>query len=271
MSNQQARQKVVLVTGASSGIGKTTAEYFAARGYQVFGTSRQPASTDAAVEMVQLDVTDEQSVVRCVEQVVAKAGQIDILINNAGMALQGSFEDASDAEIKHQFEVNVFGVVRMIKAVLPHMRKQQSGRIINFSSIVGYAAIPFLSYYSSSKYAIEGISEALYHEVLPHGIKLSIIQPGVVKTDFFNNGLTSSDTIADYRPDAQQLGTSLNKKIDKGIAVEKVARVTFKAATCRSPKRRYTVGPDAVMVAILRPFVPEFIFSLIWHREFGLS
>ncbi|MDH5178135.1 MAG: SDR family NAD(P)-dependent oxidoreductase [Gammaproteobacteria bacterium] len=273
MGETNQTKGVVFITGASLGIGKVTADLFAARGFLVIGTSRKPAqaTTDTGVEMLALDVTDPASVEQCVQQVIARAGRIDVLINSAGMAIQGSFEENTEAEVRYQYEVNVLGVDRVIRAVLPQMRKQGGGRIINLSSIVGFAAMPYLAHYSASKYAIEGLSEALYHEVAPFGIKVCSVQPAVVKTDFFGNGKKSTEVHNAYRRDSAALDRALGKKIEQGMSVDKVARTIFRAATSRWPKRRYPVGFDAVMVAALRPFLPDLIYKLIWHREFGLS
>src|SRR5690606_35507590 len=159
--------KVVLITGASSGLGRATARLLAERGYRVFGTSRRPPADapTGGVEPLALDVCADASVAACVQTVLARAGRIDALINNAGYELGGALEEATLEEAQRQFETNFFGAVRMIRAVLPAMRRQGGGRIVNVSSLAGLAPVPFLGLYSASKFALEGYSEALRHEV----------------------------------------------------------------------------------------------------------
>jgi short-subunit dehydrogenase len=175
--------QTVLVTGASSGIGRATARLLAERGFTVFGTARKPSPPDegakSGVTMVALDVRSDESVRACVEQVVAKAGRLDVLVNNAGYSLTGAAEETSVEEAKAQLETNFFGAVRMVNAVLPGMRKAEAGKIINISSLAGSTAIPYSGFYSASKFALEGYSESLWYEVRPFGISVSLVEPFV--------------------------------------------------------------------------------------------
>jgi NAD(P)-dependent dehydrogenase (short-subunit alcohol dehydrogenase family) len=182
-------QRVVLITGASSGVGQSMARLLAREKYKVFETSRNPAIAEAipAVEMLPLDVRAGDSVRVCVEAVSSRAGHIDVLINNAGYELAGAVEELTSEEIRAQFETNFFGVVRMVKAVLPAMRRQRRGHIINVSSLAGVSSIPFLGMYCASKFALEGYTEALRHEVKPFNIRVSLTEAGFLKTPMMNN------------------------------------------------------------------------------------
>ncbi|HEX5336932.1 MAG TPA: oxidoreductase, partial [Gallionella sp.] len=175
--------QVVVVTGVSSGIGRTTAEQFAARKCKVFGTVRNLAKTKPipGVELVEMDVRDEASVKRGIQSVIDQAGRIDVLVNNAGVSLVGSVEETSVSEAQSLFDTNVFGMLRTIQAVLPHMRAQRSGRIINISSVLGFIPAPFMGIYAASKHAVEGLSETLDHEVRKFGIRVVLVEPAYTK------------------------------------------------------------------------------------------
>jgi len=177
--------RVALVTGASSGFGQATAALLAAQGFQVFGTSRAPThSTAGSFELLPLDVCSETSVQTCVQTILERTGRIDLLVNNAGFAQGGALEENSLEDARAQFETNVFGVLRVLKAVLPVMRRQGSGQIITVSSLLGVVAMPYLSLYASSKFALEGMIEGLYHELSPFHIKVSLVEPGFFRTKF---------------------------------------------------------------------------------------
>src|SRR5262245_19664927 len=193
-------QQVVLVTGASSGVGLATARLLAQGGYRVIGASRNPATVGvtAGVTMLPLDVRSDDSVVACVNTVADLAGRLDILVNSAGYELAGAVEDLSMDEIKAQFETNFFGVVRMVKAALPLMRRQQHGQIINVSSLAGLSAIPFMGIYSASKFALEGWTQALRLEVRPLNIRVSEIEAGFLRTPMMNHRQVAAGRIAEY-------------------------------------------------------------------------
>ena len=197
-----AVQKVVLVTGASSGAGQATARLLAQRGYRVFGTSRSPAGGEVTpgLEMLSLDVRADASVAACIDAVSSRAGRLDVLVNNAGYELAGALEELSLEEARSQFETNFFGVVRMVKAVLPLMRQQKEGWIINVSSLSGISPIPFMGMYSASKFAVEGYTEVLRQELKPFNIHVSQIEPGFLKTPMMNHRQVAAQTIGAYDP-----------------------------------------------------------------------
>src|SRR4030042_6865670 len=197
-----SEKKVVLITGVSSGIGQATARLLVQRDFTIFGTARNPSGVKeiAGVEVLTLDVRSDESVNTCVDAVLKRAGRLDILVNNAGYLLWGVVEEVAVEEGKAQFETNFFGVVRMVKRVLPIMRKQGSGQIINISSGVGLASLPFVGFYSDSKFALEGYTEALRHEVKPFRIKVSLVEPGYIKSHLRQNQQLATDQISDYDP-----------------------------------------------------------------------
>ena len=179
-----SNSKVVVITGVSSGIGRATAAKFALRGCRVFGTVRNLARTQpiAGVELIQMDVRDEASVRHGVDTIIRRADRIDVLVNSAGVGLLGATEETSVAEAQTLFDTNVFGILRTTQAVLPHMRAQRSGRIVNISSVLGFLPAPYMGLYSASKHAVEGMSETLDHEVRKFGIRVSLVEPSFTKT-----------------------------------------------------------------------------------------
>lgn len=224
--------KTVLITGASSGIGRTIAEYLAQKGYQVIGTSRN-GNVIANYDMIALDINNEQSVNMAIQTCLERYQKIDILINNAGFGICGAIEDTSIEEAKQQFETNFFGAVRMIKAVLPHMRERKQGLIINISSIGGLIGLPFQGFYSSSKFALEGLMEALRLEIKPFNISALNINPGDFKTGFTSNRRKTKVTSIHYQtaldttlsiyerdeqnaPEPYEIGVLIEKLIKKG-------------------------------------------------------
>jgi len=250
--------RIALVTGASSGIGLVTAKALWRDGYRVFGTSRKPMSnTPDGVTMLICDVTDDASVQAAVDDVLSRAGRIDLLVNNAGIGLLGGAEESSAAQAKAVFDVNVFGVLRMTNAVLPVMRRQRSGRIINLSSILGLIPSPYNALYASTKHAIEGYSESLDHEVRTQGIRVVLVEPGVTRTSFEENITRPDQPLPVYetiRANAEKL---MREIIAKGDAPEVVAATVVRAANAASPKRRYTAGKAAAQVRFMRRFLPE--------------
>lgn len=254
----KSEHRVALVTGASSGIGLVTAQALRRVGYHVFGTSRKPmANTPDGITMLICDVTDDTSVQIAVDEVFGRTGQIDLLVNNAGIGLLGGAEESSTAQAKAVFDVNVFGVLRMTNAVLPVMRRQRSGRIINLSSILGLIPAPYNALYASTKHAIEGYSESLDHEVRTQGIRVVLVEPGVTRTSFEENITRPDQPIAVYdtiRANAEKL---MREVVEKGDAPEIVAATVVRAANAASPKRRYTAGKAAGQVRFMRRFLPE--------------
>jgi len=252
--------KVAVVTGASSGIGEATAERLAAAGYRVFGTSRRTgAAEQRSFEMLTLDVTSDRSVDVAVREVIQRGGRIDVLVNNAGfgVGLAGD-EESSVAQAQAIFDTNFFGTVRMTRAVVPHMRRQAAGRIINIGSGLGFVPMPYMAVYSASKHAIEGYSESLDHELRTRGIRVVIVEPGFTKTPFDAKLLEPDSKIEEY----QETRAALNKRYQEVTAAGDqpgaVADVVLKAATAARPKLRYPVGRVATF-QLLRRFAPALV------------
>lgn len=258
-----SEQEVVLVTGASSGVGQATARLLAGRGYRVFGTSRQPAAADdpSGVTMLSLDVRSDDSVAACLSAVSGLAGRLDILVNNAGYEQAGALEELSLAEAKAQFETNFFGVVRMVKAVLPLMRRQRHGQIINVTSLAGLSAIPFMGIYSASKFALEGYTEALRLEVKPFNIRVSQIEVGFLRTPMMNNRQVAAERITEYDPWRQRAFDAIRASEENGPGPELVASTVLEIAASRTPRLRYVVGKQARFVTRLRRFLPAGAFE----------
>lgn len=253
---------VALVTGASSGIGYATAKALQNAGYRVFGTSRRAATGSAdGVAMMNCDVTDDTSVAKLVEDVLAEAGRIDLLVNNAGVGLFGGAEESSLAQAQALFNVNVFGVIRMTNAVLPIMRRQGKGRIVNLSSAHGFIPAPYFALYAATKHAVEGYSQSLDHELRTLGIRVTLVEPTYTRTAFDEN-LVKPDQLLDTY-DAARAGMTVvvGEAIKQGDTPEIVAETIVKAATDSEPKLRYPAGKLARRVSILRRFVPASAFD----------
>ncbi|GAB3254538.1 oxidoreductase [Chitinimonas naiadis] len=249
---------VALVTGASSGIGRATTKALQQAGYRVFGTSRKAAAGDVhGVTMLSCDVTDEASVQAMVDEVLNQAGRIDLLVNNAGIGLLGGAEESSTAQAQALFNVNVFGVTRVTNAVLPTMRSQGKGRIINVSSILGLIPSPFNALYASTKHAVEGYSESLDHELRTQGIRVVLVEPGVTRTSFEENIVRPDRPLSVYDVVRPRMEALMRKWVDAGDAPEVVANTVVVAATDAVPRRRYTAGKQAGQVRALRRFFPE--------------
>jgi NAD(P)-dependent dehydrogenase (short-subunit alcohol dehydrogenase family) len=257
------RPPVVLVTGASSGIGRAIAGAFASKGFEVFGTSRNPRNSDpiAGVEFVQLDVTDPESVAAAVSTVIQRAGRIDVLVNNAGFGVLGAAEESSTAQAQALFETNFFGLVRVTREVLPYLRAQRSGRIINIGSVLGFVPAPYGALYSASKHAVEGYSESLDHETRDFGVRVSVVEPDYTKTSFDAAAVDADSPIDSYAPIRDHVKAVLAASIPAGDDPAVVAQVVLKAATSRTPKVRYPAGPLARRLALLKRFAPSALFD----------
>lgn len=262
---------VALVTGASSGIGRATAKALLGAGYFVFGTSRRAvAERSDGITMLTCDVTDDASVAQLVDEVLARAGRIDLLVNNAGIGLLGGAEESSTLQAQALFDVNVFGVLRMTNAVLPAMRRQKSGRIINLSSVLGLIPAPYSALYASTKHAIEGYSESLDHELRPFGIRVVLVEPAYTRTSFEEN-LVRPDRLLDIYDSARAgMNEVLRKATERGDVPEVAAGTVVKAATALAPRRRYAAGKLALQVSFLRRFVPESAFDKSLRKQNGL-
>jgi short-subunit dehydrogenase len=259
---------VALVTGASTGIGRATAKTLQSAGFRVFGTSRRAAAEQSdGVTMLPCDVTDDASVAKLVDEVLARAGRIDLLVNNAGLGLLGGAEESSIVQAKSLFDVNVFGVMRVTNAVLPIMRRQGKGRIVNLSSVLGLIPAPYSALYASTKHAVEGYSESLDHELRPFGIRVVLVEPAYTRTSFEEN-LAKPDRLLEIYDSARAgMGAVLRKAIETGDAPEVVAGTILKAATESLPKRRYAAGKLARQVSFLRRFVPETAFDKSLRKQ----
>jgi len=269
-----SEKKVVLITGASSGIGRSIARLLAQEGFIVFGTSRNPERVEPlpGVEMLPLDVCLDESVRSCVDAVLARLGRLDVLINNAGYILAGAIEDISAAEAKSQFETNFFGTVRTIRAVLPGMRRQRSGQIINISSLAGLVpAPPFCGVYSASKYALEAYTEHLRREVQPFNIRVSLVEPGSIKTDLTRHRQDPLQPISDYDPWRRRALEALRHLEESGPEPTFVASRVLHIVQSRSPKPRYRVGRDAILVPRLYGALPQALFEKVLRRIFRLD
>jgi NAD(P)-dependent dehydrogenase (short-subunit alcohol dehydrogenase family) len=258
-------QKVAVVTGSSSGIGYQTSLALARSGFLTYATMRNLQKRDTVesvaqeqkegeggakglpLRVVQLDVTDETSVKNAIRSIVSDAGRIDVLVNNAGYGLHGAFEDLSIDEIKKLYETNVFGVVRVTHAVLPTMRKQHSGRIINISSGAGRFGFPGGSAYVSSKFALEGLSESMAYELDQFGIKVVLVEPGFIRTNF-TQGLViakkAQDPNSPYAQMMKSIASSFDKFKENASPPELVAKIVVEAATAKNPNLRYLAGKD---------------------------
>ncbi len=255
--------KTVLITGASTGIGRETAKYFQENGWNVAATMRSPEKEKELTKLQnmicpKLDVTDEHSIALAIESTITKFGNIDVIVNNAGYSLTGVFEAATSDQLQHQYDVNVFGVMNVVRAILPYFRTNKSGTIINVSSIGGKMTLPLYSMYQSTKWAISGFSEALQFELRPFNIKVKIIEPGAVITDFYDRSMTHTkkDGLADYEEYVQKIHTVNDKFVSKGNHPLKTAEVIYKAAISNNWKLYYPSGGDAKVSLTLRKFLP---------------
>jgi NAD(P)-dependent dehydrogenase (short-subunit alcohol dehydrogenase family) len=257
-SSSSPNNKVAVVTGSSSGIGYETSLMLARSGFLTYATMRNlnkgeniksiAARENLPVRIIQLDVTDDVSINNSVQAILSETGRIDVLINNAGYVLDGAFEELSIDEIKAQYETNVFGLIRTTQAVLPAMRKQKSGFIVNISSVAGRIGYPGGSAYISTKFAVEGLSESMAYELEPFGIKVVIIEPGVIRTNIVNSVVVakkSKDRNSPYTQITQKVASAFEGMMKNGSSPELVAKVVLEAVTNQNPNLRYLAGKDA--------------------------
>ncbi|MCP4133869.1 MAG: SDR family NAD(P)-dependent oxidoreductase [bacterium] len=258
-------RSVVLITGVTSGMGKATVELLSSSGYRVYGTTRnlekykQENKEIEGVEILEVDILSENSLERAVQIILKKESGIDVLINNAGYGTAGAVENTSIKEAQDQLDVNFFGTVRAINAVLPSMREKGSGLIINTSSIVGQMGIPYQAFYSASKYAIEGFTEALRMEVKGFGITVVMVEPGDVKSGFTGNRLRTKNSQKNtaYQEMMERSIAIVVKDEMKGSPPEKVAQLMLKILQKKSPRLRYTVGPTGQIISThLKKYMP---------------
>jgi NAD(P)-dependent dehydrogenase (short-subunit alcohol dehydrogenase family) len=265
--------KIALVTGASSGIGEATAERLAKTGYLVYGTSRRGAQAGKqSFEMLSLDVTSDESVEAAVSEVMRREGRIDLLVNNAGFGVApAAAEESSIDQARSIFETNFFGLIRMTRAVVPHMRRQGSGRIINIGSVLGFLPMPYGALYAATKHAVEGYSESLDHELRTMGIRVSVIEPAYTKTPFDANFMEPDAKLDEYR----EARAGVNKRVNEVMATAEqpgvVADTVLKAANAARPKVRYAAGKLAKRLRFLRRFAPAALVDAGIRKDLRLD
>ncbi len=277
--NEHTNQPVVLITGCSTGIGRSTARLLAEKGWRVFASARRLETVnDLAsdhITPVQLDVTDEKSMAVAVKQTLAQGGRIDALVNNAGYAQAGPMEELSMEEVRRQFETNTFGALRMSQLVLPTMRAQGAGRIVNVSTMGGRVVIPFIGSYNASKFALEAMSDALRMETRPFGVRVVLVEPGGVRTNF--NAAASQS--------GQQYTTNMSSPYYRFLvpfmrfigqiegmssSPDAVAKIILRALTTRNPRARYIATPDARLMLAVMLRMSDGMRDAVWSSMLGL-
>ncbi|SHH30341.1 Short-chain dehydrogenase [Caloranaerobacter azorensis DSM 13643] len=267
--------KVALVVGASSGMGKACAEYLKKHGYIVYGTSRKAIFPDSltknregTIQMIPLDVTQEKSIKEAIDYIVKNEGQINILLNCAGYALGGAVEDISNDEAHEIFDTNFFGMMSVIRHVLPIMRKQNKGLIVNISSVAGFIALPFQSMYSATKYAVEAMTECLRMEVKPFGIKVSIIEPGDIKTNFTSSRKTAKAALINpaYKERHKKAVETMIKDELNGPGPQIVVKAFAKILNSKNPPVRIVVGFKYKCVALLKRILPSRVVEHVLEK-----
>jgi NAD(P)-dependent dehydrogenase (short-subunit alcohol dehydrogenase family) len=252
------QEKIAVVTGSSSGVGFETSLLLAKNGFCTYATVRNLDKAKAIrnisekgelpIQVVELDVSSDRSVEDAIDRINDESGRIDVLVNNAGYSLFGALEDLSMDEIKAQFETNLFGAIRVMKAVLPIIRKQQGGTIVNVSSMAGRVAFPLLPAYNGTKFALEGISESMRYETNSFGIKIILVEPGAIRSNFVSNGIVGQkarEPSSPYAPMVETIQKTIPRVLDQATPPEEVAKVILKAVTSENPDLRYLVGNDA--------------------------
>jgi short-subunit dehydrogenase len=252
-----SKSMIVVVTGVSSGIGRATSQQFAARGCKVYGTVRSTVGVASipGVTLIEMDVRDNGSVKQAMQQVIQREQRIDVLVNNAGVSLVGAVEETSITEAQSLFDVNVFGLLRTAQAVLPQMRKQGAGKIINLSSVLGFLPAPYMGLYSASKHAVEGLSESLDHEARQFGVRVLLIEPAYTKTSLDINAPKAAGKIADYDAEREAATRAVANHVNNAPAPDTVAE-TIVAAAFSPWKMRRTPKGQASLLTKLRRFMP---------------
>ena len=274
-------EKTAVVTGSSSGIGFEASLLLAKNGFSTYATVRNADKAKALrdisnkgelpIQVVELDVDSDKSVEDAIGRINDESKRIDVLVNNAGYALVGALEDLSMDEIKAQFETNLFGAIRIMKAVLPIMRKQQGGTIVNVSSMGGRIGLPLCPAYHGTKFALEGISESMRFETDSFGVKVILIEPGTIRTNFLSNakvGQKTAEPSSPYAPKLQTMQKVWGPIYDKGTPPEEVAKVILKAVTSDNPNVRYVVGDDAIQMIQARKGMSDLEFEGLVKQQF---
>lgn len=267
-------KKTIIITGASSGIGKETALLFAQNDWNVAATMRNPENnsvfTDVQnIKLYLLDVTKPETIEKTINSVIKDFGSIDILVNNAGYGTDGVFEAMNDEIIHNQFDTNVFGLMRVTKAVLPQMRQQNGGTIIQISSVAGRITFPLFSIYHASKWAIEGFSESLQYELRAFNIRIKLIEPGVIKTDFYGRSrrFVTPENIPDYTNYAKKVTEKLQDTGKQGGDAKKIAKKIFCVAKSKSKRMRYPITYPSPHLIYLRKIIPQRWLSAIIRMQ----
>jgi NAD(P)-dependent dehydrogenase (short-subunit alcohol dehydrogenase family) len=266
-----SNSKIVLISGTSSGFGQAIAKLLANNGYRVFGTSRNPSKAASSSELLQLDVTSDDSVRSCIHTLLDKTGgKLDVLINNAGIVTTGAIEETTVDDAHLQLETNLVGALRMVRATLPVMRRQHSGQIINIGSFGGHIAVPFEGFYATTKFALEGFTEQLRAETKNLGIKVSILEPGFFKTNLFSASKPSTDSIPDYKASEDRVISALHDFDLKGEDPIKVAELILRIIQSEKPKLRYAIGKNKSGLLFKR-LLPDSIFEGQVRRIFRVD
>ncbi|MBP7687702.1 MAG: SDR family oxidoreductase [Thermoflexales bacterium] len=266
------RQRVILITGASSGIGQLCATLLHQRGYRVYGTSRR-AAVSAPYPMLEMNVDEDDSVQRGIERIVSETGRLDGVVNNAGYSLVGAVEETSIEEAKAHFETNFFGALRVCRAALPVMRQQRRGHIVNISSLGGEIGLPFQGIYSATKFALEGMTEALRLEVRPFGIHAVLIQPGDCATGLTASRRSTAESLngTAYQPQFSATVKRIQQDEARGGSPIAVAQLLDRILAARSPKPRYRVGPFIEQLAVIaKPNLPGKVFDWLMRQFYAL-
>lgn len=273
MNRAKALHKTAFVTGASSGIGKAAVLALVSAGYQVIGTSRKAVQGEVSngIRMIACDVTSDASVAAAINSAHAELGRIDLLVNNAGFGITGAAEESSIEQVRLLFETNFHGVVRVTNAVLPIMRNQGSGRILNVGSALGVIPAPYSAYYSATKHALEGYSESLDHEVREFGVRVIVIEPAATRTSFESSTVLSDMPLAAYSVSRAKYVAAFGRAMTAADTAESVAKTIVGAARDETPRLRYPSGRAARQVAFARRFLPRSLFDKILRSQFGLA
>lgn len=268
-----SQKRVALVTGASSGIGEASANRLLAAGYKVYGTSRRgPQAGKQPFTLLAMDVTDDASVEAAINELMELEGRIDLLVNNAGFGVApAAAEESSVEQAKHIFDTNFMGIVRLTRAVLPHMRRQGSGRIINIGSILGVVPLPYVALYAASKHAVEGYTGALDHELRTQGIRVSVIEPAYIKTQFEAHNIEPDAKLKEYELIRAKLKKVVSKAMAEAESPEVVAAVVVKAAQSARPNIRYTAGTLAAKLNFVRRFAPATLLDKVVRNSLQLD
>lgn len=268
--------KTILITGASSGIGKATAIHFQEKGWNVAATMRSP---DKATDLenlenlitLPLDVTDHSSIQEAIGDTIENFNSLDVIVNNAGYALIGPFEASTEEQIQRQFNTNVFGLMAVTRAILPYFRERKEGIIINVASVGGRITVPLYSLYQATKWAVEGFSESLQHELYPLNVKIKIIEPGLIETDFYRRSMEimSAEGLTAYDDYVNRALPRLQDSGEQGSSPEEIAKLIHGAANDKSWRLRYSGGKHAKMALFLRRILPDGAFNGFVRRQFA--